>query len=87
MIKAYCDRCEKEIPRNSDSEYFVELKVKNTCWVGNRDATYFTNDYSSSNTTRKFFLCGECLNELDDIVHDFMCPKQKDGEQNEKRDQ
>ena len=87
MIRAYCDRCEKEIPRNSGSEYFVEMKVKNTCWIGNRDERYFTSDYDSSNATRNFFLCRECLNEFNDIVRDFVYPIQKDGEQNEKRDQ
>ena len=87
MIRAYCDRCEKEIPRNSSYEYFVELKVKNTCWAGNRDITYFADDYDSSNATRKFFLCKECLIDFNNMVRNFVYPIQKDGEQNEKRDQ
>ena len=80
MIKAYCDRCEKEIPRNSDSEYFIELEVKNTCWVGNRDKTYFAGDYNTENAYKNLFVCKDCLNKFSDMVKSFMELQQKGEE-------
>ena len=53
MIKAYCDRCEKEIPANTNfEEYLVDIDVKTTGWVGNRNEAYYSKDYDSSNATR-----------------------------------
>jgi len=87
MIKAYCDRCEKEIAKDIDTEYFVEIDVTTTGWVGNRNETYFLKDYDSSNATKRFCICDKCLNKFNNIVRDFVYPIQKDGEQNEERDQ
>jgi hydrogenase maturation factor HypF (carbamoyltransferase family) len=77
MIKAYCDKCEKEIDKNLNTEYSVDIDVKTTGWAGNRNVTYYSRDYDSSNTTRKFFLCGECLNKFNNMVRDFIYPQQK----------
>lgn len=77
MIKAYCDRCEKEI-ENINIEYLVDIDVKTTGWAGNRNETYYSKDYDSSNTTRKFCLCNECLNKFNNIVRDFIYPLQKE---------
>ena len=82
MIRAYCDRCNKEIPANIDHEYFVDIDVKTTGWIGNRDSIYFYKDYNAENATRKFFLCGECLNKFSDMVNSFMEFQQK-GENKE----
>ena len=81
MIKAYCDRCEKEIPKNSDSEYFIDIDVKTTGWVGNRSELYYTKDLVSKNTTRRVFLCSECLSKFSDMVNSFMELQQKGGKE------
>ena len=82
MIKAYCDRCEKEISLNINTEYLVDIDVKTTGWAGNRNETYYSKDYDSSNATRKFCICNECLNKFNNMVHDFMySPQQKDDKE------
>ena len=53
MIKAYCDRCEKEI----SDEYVVDINVITTGWAGNRNETYYSKDFNATNTTRRVFLC------------------------------
>lgn len=79
MIKAYCDRCEKEIAKDIKTEYFVDINVSTTGWVGNRNATYYSRDYVSSEATRKFWICDECLNKLNNMISDFMySPQQKE---------
>lgn len=84
MIKAYCDRCEKEITKDIHTEYFVDIDVTTTGWAGNRNETYYSKDYDSSNATRKFCICNKCLNKLNNIILDFMySPQQKDDKENE----
>lgn len=84
MIRAYCDRCEKEITNDINTEYFVDINVTTTGWSGNRDVTYYSKDYDSSNATRKFYICDKCLNKLHNIFLDFMyLSQQKDSKQNE----
>ena len=78
MIKAYCDRCEKEIDKNINTEYLVDIDIVTTGWVGNRNETYYSKDYDSSNTTRKFFLCNECLNKFNNMINSFMELQQKE---------
>lgn len=80
MIKAYCDRCNKEIAKDTNTEYFVDINVSTTGWAGNRNATYYSRDYVSSDATRRFFLCGECLSKFSDMVISFMELQQKGGE-------
>lgn len=76
MIKAYCDRCEKEI----SDEYVVDINVITTGWAGNRNETYYSKDFNATNTTRRVFLCVECLNKFSNMVNSFMELQQKGGE-------
>lgn len=76
MIKAYCDRCNKEI----SEEYLVDIDVETTGWLGNRDSNYYFKDMFAENATRRFFLCAECLNKFSDMVNSFMELQQKGGE-------
>ena len=78
MIKAYCDRCEKEIAKDIKTEYFVDINVSTTGWVGNRNATYYSRDYVSSEATRRFWICDECLSKFSDMVISFMELQQKE---------
>lgn len=78
MIKAYCDRCNKEISVNIDEEYLIDIDVKTTGWVGNRNEDYYSKDFKATNATRKFILCNECLNKFNNIVRDFIYPLQKE---------
>lgn len=74
MIKAYCDRCNKEI----SEEYLVDIDVETTGWLGNRNSNYYSKDFKATNATRKFILCGECLNKFNNMVRSFMELQQKE---------
>lgn len=76
MIKAYCDRCEKEL----SDEYLIGINVTTTGWAGNRNETYYSKDFNATNTTRRVFLCVECLNKFSNMVNSFMELQQKGGE-------
>lgn len=82
MIKVFCDRCDKEISPDINDEYVVNIDVKTTGWVGNRNEDYYYKDIISTDDTKRFFICKECLNKLNNIVCDFVYPQQeqKDGE-------
>ena len=76
MIKAYCDRCNKEMP----DEHLVDIDVETTGWLGNRDSNYYSKDFIATNATRRFILCAECLNKFNNMVNSFMELQQKGGE-------
>ena len=76
MIKAYCDRCNKEMT----DEHLVDIDVATTGWLGNRDSNYYSKDFNATNTTRRVFLCVECLNKFSNMVNSFMELQQKGGE-------
>lgn len=80
MIRAYCDRCNREISPNIDEEYLVDIDVKTTGWVGNRNEDYYSKDFKATNATRKFILCNECLSKFSDMVKSFMELQQKKEE-------
>lgn len=80
MIRAFCDRCEKEIPKTMNVEYLVDIDVTTTGWAGNRNETYYSKDYDSSNVTRKFCICDECLSKFNNMILDFMYSSQQKGE-------
>jgi len=80
MIKAFCDRCNREISPHIDEEYLIDINVTTTGWVGNRNEVYYNEDFNATNATRRVFLCVECLSKFNNIVSDFMYSPQQKGE-------
>jgi len=80
MIRVFCDRCNREISPNIDEEYLIDIDVKTTGWIGNRNEVYYSKDFNATNATRGIFLCVECLSKFSDMVNSFMEVQQKKEE-------